>query len=366
MKLEISRDVLLPALQSVIGVVERRQTMPILSNLLLRTDGDDLVLAGTDLELELITRAPASVTAPGSITAPARKLFDIVRGLPDTATLNFELQEQKLTIKSGRSRFVLATLPAPEFPLLEDIDTSSTLSVSRPVLRSLLDRTQFAMAHQDVRYYLNGLLLVARRDSLRAVATDGHRLAMSEVNESFDMEEEREVIVPRKAVTELAKLLGDDDENVSLRFSDNHLQVDVSTTRFTTKLIDGRFPDYKKVIPTGSNKQLSGDTETVRQALTRTAILSNEKFRGVRLSMESARLSMQAQNPDHEEAEEELEVNFDGEPLEIGFNVNYLLDALGALQSDEFVMELNNADSSALIREPDSERHVYVVMPMRL
>ena len=366
MKLDISREELLPALQSVIGVVERRQTMPILSNLLIRTDGGNLVLAGTDLELELITRCPANITATGSATAPARKFFDIVRGLPDTASLTIELKEQRLIIRSGRSRFVLSTLPAAEFPLLDSIDESSSVQVPRNVLRTLLDRTQFAMAHQDVRYYLNGLLLVARRDGLRAVATDGHRLAMSEVAQQSDMAEEMEVIVPRKAVTELARLLGDDDSAVTLRFSENHLQVTVGETRFTTKLIDGRFPDYNKVIPRDCDKVLTGDRETVRQALTRTAILSNEKFRGVRLNLESARLKMQAQNPDHEEAEEELEVDYQGEPLEIGFNVNYLLDALGALEGEQFVMEVKNADSSGLIREPDSEDHIYVVMPMRL
>jgi DNA polymerase III subunit beta len=366
MKFQIPRSEMLKGLQAVIGVVERRQTMPILSNLLLKTGKDGLTLAGTDLELELVTRVPATIKQEGATTVPARKLFDICRGLPEDAEIKCELKDQRLTLSSGRSRFILSTLSAEEFPFLEDIKEAKSVSVPRHALKQLLDRTHFAMAHQDVRYYLNGLLLVVRKDRMRAVATDGHRLALCDATGSLPVTEELQVIVPRKAITELQRLLDPSDEMVKLAFSSNHLQVSLGETQFTTKLIDGRFPDYEKVIPATGDKRLTGDREQIRLALVRTAILSNEKFRGVRLSIKDNKLKLQAQNPEHEEAEEELEVSYEGSPIEIGFNVTYLMDALSGLESESFTLDLTGPDASGLIKEKGSDACQYVVMPMRL
>jgi DNA polymerase III subunit beta len=366
MKFQIPRSEMLKGLQAVIGVVERRQTMPILSNLLLRADKQGLMLAGTDLELELVTRVPASVKQEGATTVPARKLFDICRGLPEDAEIKCELKEQRLTLSSSRSRFILSTLSADDFPFLEEVKDAKSISVPRPALKQLLDRTHFAMAHQDVRYYLNGLLLVVRKDRMRAVATDGHRLALCDATGSLPVNEEIQVIVPRKAITELQRLLDGGEEPARLAFTPNHLQITLGETRFTTKLVDGRFPDYEKVIPAAGDKRLTGQREAVRQALARTAILSNEKFRGVRLSLKDSKLKLQAQNPEHEEAEEELEVEYEGAPIEIGFNVTYLMDALGGLEGESFTLDLTGPDASGLIKEKGTDACQYVVMPMRL
>jgi DNA polymerase-3 subunit beta len=366
MKFQIPRSEMLKGLQAVIGVVERRQTMPILSNLLLKADKGGLTLAGTDLELELVTHVPATVKQEGATTVPARKLFDICRGLPENAEIKCELKDQRMTLSSGRSRFILSTLNADEFPFLEAIKDANTISVPKAALKQLLDRTHFAMAHQDVRYFLNGLLLVVRKDRMRAVATDGHRLALCDATGSLPVKEEIQVIVPRKAITELQRLLDASDEAVKLSFSPNHLQITLGETRFTTKLIDGRFPDYEKVIPAAGDKCLTGQREEIRQALSRTAILSNEKFRGVRLVLKDGKLKLQAQNPEHEEAEEELEVEYEGAPIEIGFNVTYLMDALSVLEGEAFTLELTGPDASGLIREKGSNASQYVVMPMRL
>lgn len=366
MRFTTSRDALFKALQAVVGVVEKRQTMPILSNVLMQVKGGELELTATDLELELINRISVDEGQDGSSAVPARKLFDICRGLPDGVSISFELSEQRATLRSGRSRFVLATMSADEFPMLEGVETGQQFEVPRDQLRKVLDRTHFAMAHQDVRYYLNGLLLEATKTRLRAVATDGHRLALSEFSSNFPIEQSLQVIVPRKAITELQRLLDEGQEELRLFVTGNHLRVQLGAIRFTTKLIDGRFPDYERVIPEEGDKLLQTDREPVRQALIRTAILSNEKFRGVRVSLSEGRLRLQAQNPDHEEAEEDLEVDYSGSPLEIGFNVNYLLDALGAMEGEQFSMELSSPDSSGLISDPADEGSRYVVMPMRL
>ncbi len=366
MRFTTSRDALFKALQAVVGVVEKRQTMPILSNLLLKVSGNELEMTGTDLELELINRLPVEDAADGAAAVPARKLFDICRGLPDGASISFELSEQRATLRSGRSRFVLATMSADEFPMLEGLEEGQQFDVSRDGLRKLIDRTHFAMAHQDVRYYLNGLLLEATPKRLRSVATDGHRLALSDMQADLGVEGSLQIIVPRKAITELQRLLDEGQEELRLFVTGNHLRVQLGAIRFTTKLIDGRFPDYERVIPEEGDKLLQGDREPVRQALMRTAILSNEKFRGVRVSLAEGRLRLQAQNPDHEEAEEDMEVDYSGTPIEIGFNVNYLLDALGAMEGEQFTMELSSPDSSGLLSDPADDSSRYVVMPMRL
>lgn len=366
MKFQIERQDLLNTLQAVIGVVEKRQTMPILSNFLVRAGDNVLEVIGTDLELELVARMPLAPDTTGTCTVPARKLYDICRGLPEDASLNLEMREQRLTVRSGRSRFVLATLPAEEFPVVEDIGEGSTFVIPKQHLKRVIDRTQFAMAHQDVRYYLNGLLLSVRKDRLRAVATDGHRLALCDIRHPLDAAGEAQVIVPRKAVTELQRLLDDNEDTVEIMLTDNHLRLVVNDIQFTTKLIDGRFPDYERVIPDDGNKRLIADREVVRRALSRTAILSNEKFRGVRVELADNRLKLQAHNPEHEEAEEELEVSYEGDPIEIGFNVTYLMDALSVMEATEFTLDLTSADHSGLIREQGDSDSRYVVMPMRL
>lgn len=366
MKLQVGRNQLLSALQSVIGVVERRQTLPVLSNFLLETRDDELIVTGTDLEIELESRALVQNLAPGRATVPARKLFDICRGLPEGAQISLDLSGDKATLKSGRSRYSLSCLKPDEFPAMGRVAEGRTLTLPRKDLKNLIEKTQFAMAQQDVRYYLNGMLLEVNTTRVRTVATDGHRLALSEVVCDTGFKDPMQVIVPRKAILELQRLLDGGEGNISLKLGVGQIQADIDVIRLTSKLIDGRFPDYERVVPENGDKRISADREQVKRALARTAILSNEKFRGVRLQLESGKLVLQTHNPEHEEAEEDLEVSYDGAALEIGFNVNYLLDALGALTSEQFVMELKNADSSGLIHAEGDASSKYVVMPMRL
>jgi DNA polymerase-3 subunit beta len=366
MKLSGEREALLKPLQAVIGVVERRQTMPILANVLLvaRRDGT-VTVTGTDLEVELVAKTALEVEKEGEITVPARKLLDICRALPDSAKVTVSLDGDKLHVRSGRSRFTLATLPAAEFPTVEDIEPRQTVQLAQADARRLLEKTHFAMAQQDVRYYLNGLLLETDGAILRAVATDGHRLALCEVEMRSKGQQAQQVIVPRKGVLELQRLLGDEGD-VSIAIGDNHIRVEVADIRFTSKLVDGRFPEYARVIPRGPSHKLTADRDLLRQALHRTAILSNEKYRGIRLEVKENGVVIQAHNPEQEEAEEEIEVEYQDEPLEIGFNVNYLLDALGAIDSEQVEVGLTDGSSSCLISEPASDRYKYVVMPMRL
>lgn len=366
MKLEVGRNELLSALQAVIGVVERRQTLPVLSNLLFEVGEEEVVITGTDLELEMVSRARVRTLQPGKATLPARKLYDICRGLPEGAEITLEVSGDKATLKSKRSRFSLATLRAEEFPSFGGSSSGQTLEMTQKQLARLIERTQFAMATQDVRYYLNGLLLHITPGRVRAVATDGHRLALSEVELTTGFTEDLQVILPRKTVLELARLLDGTEATVQLQIGDGYFRTDIDLIRLSSKLIDGRFPDYERVVPSSSDKRLRADRDAMRQALGRAAILANEKFRGVRLQLEENRLKLQTHNPEHEEAEEELEVQYSGESLEIGFNVVYLLDALSVLDSDEFIMDLKSSDSSGLIRESEDGDSKYVVMPMRL
>ena len=366
MKVQVGRNELLTALSAVIGVVERRQTLPVLSNFLLEIKDDELIVTGTDLEIELESRARVQNHQPGRATVPARKLFDICRGLPEGADISLEVSGDKAALKSGRSRYSLSCLKADEFPAMGQVKEGRQLKIARAELKGLIERTQFAMAQQDVRYYLNGMLLEVSSKRVRCVATDGHRLALSEFGKDTGFKETAQIIVPRKAVLELQRLLDASDELVTLRIGAGQIQADLDVIRLTSKLIDGRFPDYERVIPDAGDKRLQAERETVRRALSRTAILSNEKFRGVRLALDGSKLMLQTHNPEHEEAEEDLEVSYQGSPLEIGFNVNYLLDALGALTSEQFVMELKNADSSGLIYAQGDPSSKYVVMPMRL
>lgn len=366
MQFSAQRRDILAALQTVIGVVEKRQTMPILSNVLLQSRNNQLVITATDLELELVTQCPAVIGESGAAAIPARKLLDICRGLPEDAEIECQQVENQTRIVSGRSRFTLSSLSSQDWPHLDEVDTGQRVTVPESMLKTLMDRTHFAMAHQDVRYYLNGLLLVIRQDRLRCVATDGHRLALSDAYVDLQIETPIQAIVPRKAVTELVRLLGTSDAEITLQLSDKHLRLQLPGLSFTTKLIDGRFPDYERVIPTDPERRMHAHRDTIRQALSRTRILSNEKFGGVRLMLDSDRLKLQAQNVEREEAEDEIAVTYNHEPIEIGFNVNYLLEALGALQSEEFVLSLSGPDSSGVIQAAGDDSSCYVVMPMRL
>ena len=366
MKFEITRNELLSSLQAAIGVVERRQTLPVLSNFLLDAREQSLTVTATDLELELVCRAQAEVKSPGRTTVPARKLFDICRGLPEGARITMETSGDRVHLRSGSSRYTLSTLKAEDFPTLGEVASSHTVRLQKAELRRLLEQTQFAMAHQDVRYYLNGLLLHVQPKRLRVVATDGQRLALSELDRMTGVKDEIQVIVPRKTVLELMRLVEPSDDAIELHVSSNQMQITVDTVRMSSKLIDGRFPDYERVIPEHQNRHLTANREIVRQALTRSAILSNEKFRGVRLKVDGSKLQLQTHNPEHEEAEEELEVVYTGAPIEIGFNVNYLLDALGAMRAEQFTLELKGADSSGLIYDAGGGPAKYVIMPMRL
>lgn len=366
MEFAAQRKDLLASLQTVIGVVERRQTMPILSNVLIQSDNNQLTITATDLEIELVTQCPAVISTPGEMTVPARKLLDICRGLPDDAEIKCSQDGSQTKLSAGRSRFTLASLAAQDWPHLDEVEQGQAIDVSERTLKELLDRTHFAMAHQDVRYYLNGLLLDLRSDRIRTVATDGHRLALSESANELDLDEPRQAIIPRKAIVELVRLLESSEASVRIWLSNKHLRLRLAGLNFTTKLIDGRFPDYERVIPENPERRMTAHRETLRQALARTAILSNEKFRGVRLSLAEHSLTLRAQNVDREEAEDHIEVNYTHEPMEIGFNVGYLMDALGAITEDEFELALSGPDSSGLIQGIGNTESRYVVMPMRL
>lgn len=366
MKIKVGRNELLTALQAVVGVVERRQTLPVLANFLLEAGDSELIVTGTDLEMELVSTAVVDVQQDGQVTVPARKLFDICRGLPEGADITVEAKADKVTVRSGKSRFSLSALKADEFPAMGAVKGGHEVRLQRSELKNLLEKTQFAMAQQDVRYYLNGLLVEGSADRLRAVATDGHRLAFSEREGVTGLKQPVQAILPRKSVQELNRLLDNSDTEVILVVGEGQVQVEIDSVRMTTKTIDGRFPDYERVIPDHGDKLVRADRETLRKSLARTAILSNEKFRGVRLQLSEGTLKLQTHNPEHEEAEEEVEVDYGGEDLEIGFNVNYLLDALGAIAGDDVTLELKSSDSSGLIYEAGDPSSKYVIMPMRL
>lgn len=370
MKFSISRDNLVKSLNLVAGVVERRQTLPILANVLMVLDGDRLSLTGTDLEVELVGRVQLDKAGDsGEVTIPARKLVDICKSLPEGSKIDFSVKESKVTVKSGRSRFTLSTLPAGEFPNVEDSMGTHQLTLKQGQLKRLIDRTGFAMAQQDVRYYLNGMLWeLDSKKQLRVVATDGHRLAMCTLPEKVKVngEGDTQVILPRKGVLELARLLLDDEADIAIVIGSNHIRAVTDDFTFTSKLVDGKFPDYQRVLPRSPDKILMGSRQELRQAFTRTAILSNEKYRGVRLKLTENTLDILANNPEQEEAEETVPVEYSGEALEVGFNVSYLLDVLGVLSGDQVKLSLADPNSSALLEESEAGDSLYVVMPMRL
>jgi DNA polymerase-3 subunit beta len=365
MRFSIQREALLKPLTQVVGVVERRQTMPVLANVLVEVTNGSVGFTGSDLDVELSARCAVESAEDGLTTLPARKLFDIVRALPDGSRIDLSQSGERVTLKSGRSRFTLATLPATEFPTVEDIDVVERTMVTEATLKELIGRTAFAMAHQDVRFYLNGMLLDLREQSLRCVATDGHRLALCETVADGTIKTRRQIIIPRKGVTELQRLL-DGEGELELEFGKNHLRVTRADFVLTTKLIDGRFPDYEAVIPIGADKIVQVARDELRMALQRVAILSNEKYRGVKLEVSPGKLTIVAHNPEQEEATEVLEVQTVIDHLSVGFNVIYLQEALSSLRGVEVMLCLRDGNSSCLVRDADNDRSRHVVMPLRL
>ncbi|AOU96620.1 DNA polymerase III subunit beta [Acidihalobacter yilgarnensis] len=365
MRFSISRSELLKPLQRVIGAVERRQTMAILGNVLLQIDGNRMQLTATDLEIELVSHCYLIDGDNGSATVPARKLYEICKALPDDSEISLEFEDGRAVLRSGGSRFSLVTLPASEYPNLDEFVPQAQFSLSQAQLKGLLVHSSFAMAQQDVRYYLNGLLLEANASQVTAVATDGHRLALAKLDNGVGTGEHA-VIVPRKAIMELVRTLDERDAVVSINLGTQTIRFEFDDVRFTSKLIDGRFPDYKRVIPTGGEKILTVSKDVLRQALQRVSILSNEKYRGVRIGLDKQLLRVEAHNPEQEEAQVDLQVDYDGEPLDIGFNLTYLLDVISTAAGESLQLCFKDSNSSVLITDPSEPSALYVVMPMRL
>ena len=348
------------------GIVERRHTLPILANVLLEQKDGRLFVTATDLEMQITAHSDFPGKQDQAVTVAARKLQDLLRALPEDAPVNLDSAANKMVVRAGRSRFNLQTLPATDYPRISLAQEQlQTISLPQRDFRRLLKLAEFAMAQQDIRYYLNGMLLVVDKDLLQAVATDGHRLSYASLAISGDYARQ-EVILPRKTVLELSKLLDDSDSDVAIDLLGNQVRFRFSAVELVSKVVDGKFPDYNRVIPTGHAKQIDLSRTELLQALQRAAILSNEKFRGVRLVLSGNQLKIICTNSEQEEAEEELEVGYKGEPLDIGFNITYLLDVLHNLATDKVLLAFGDANSSALITMPERNDYKYVVMPMRI
>jgi len=369
MKITISRETLFDLISNVIGAVEKRNTSQILENILMRAEGDKLTLYGTDLEIELSAYTPLQAEVEGSITVPARKFLDICKALPADTLLSMEVNDkQRLIIQGIRSRFELSTLPADEFPVLDQIPMDQELQVSEKDLKTALDSTAFAMANQDVRYYLNGMLFDISDSALATVSTDGHRLALHKLTGiETSSDEGQQIILPRKGVLELSRLLdGTRELPITLQISNNHIRAQTDTVRFTSKLIDGRYPDYKGAIPVNFTTELTLDRMQFRDTLQRVSILSNEKFRGVKLTLKKDLMVIESNNPEQETATEEIDINYDGDDFEIGFNVTYLLEAINHLKGDVAMLSLNTPESSVITYDPEDDLTRYIVMPIKL
>jgi DNA polymerase-3 subunit beta len=364
------RDQFLTPLQSVCGIVEKRHTLPILSNVLIEKTGERLMLLATDIEMQIRTTTISNGNESIAITVAARKLQDILRSLPDTAEVSLSLEERRLQLKAGKSRFNLQTLPAEDFPrMVEATGQATVIRLTQKQFKRQLALVQYAMAQQDIRYYLNGLLLVAHSGELKLVATDGHRLAYAseDISGSNGGQQERiEVILPRKTVLELSRQLADNDEPLEISLTASQARFNFGNIEFVSKLIDGKFPDYERVIPQQQNRILKLDRAYLQHSLQRAAILTNEKFRGVRLVLAAGSLKILSTNAENEEAQEEIEIDYSGDGLDVGFNVNYLLDVLNNVTNESVEVRLADGNSSALIMLPDNHRFKYVVMPMRI
>ena len=368
MNINIQKETLEQPLSQIIGVVEKRQTLPILGNVYLELNQGKLTLVGSDLETEITTRFHNIGGQDGKTTVSARKLFDICRSLPKESVLNLIVEDNnKMVVKAGKSRFTLQTLSAIDYPRLEETQWKHEFTLSHKQLNNLLTRTSFSMAQQDVRYFLNGLLIEIKNDQILSVATDGHRLAKTQITTQSLGIDHVQSIVPRKAVIEISKFLdANSDDAVSIKLNASHILIQSGDFMFISKLIDGRFPDYEKVIPSNLDKNIIINRASLIDILSRAAILSNEKFRGVSLSVDQNILTVQSHNPDQEHAKDEMSINYSGEAIEIGFNVNYLLEALKSCNSEEINLGLLDPNTSCTFHGVDSEDTLYLIMPMRL
>ena len=366
MQIKINREILLKPLTSVTGIVERRHTLPILSNLLLEAKNNNIQLTATDLEMQISLNIESKFAGELSTTISAKKLLDICRALPEAVDIDMTSNDSRITVKAGKSRFNLQTLPAADYPVMTKAAGESTnIQISQLVLKNLLKQVEFAMAQQDIRYYLNGLLLEVNENKLNIVGTDGHRLSFTSttLNKSY---EKTDVILPRKTVIELIKLLNDSDEEVSIDFNSGQVNFTFSDIQLISKVIDGKFPDYHRVIPVGHQNTFSVNRLTVLTAMQRASILSNEKYRGIRMVISNNNLKLISTNTEQEEAEEELEIDYAKDGLDIGFNVTYLIDVLNNVSDETINFSFADANSSCLITVPNDENYKYVVMPMRI
>lgn len=367
MEFTIPRQALLKPLQMAAGAVERRQPLPILSNILMSVKGQVLSLTGTDLEVELVARIPLEQPArDGAVTLPARKIMDICRMLPDEADVTILAEDNKAQLRSGRGRYSLASLPAEEFPHLEEGPGDIEFSLTPKQMMSLLESTHFAMAHQDVRYYLNGLLLDVTDSTIRAVATDGHRLATHQIDVKIHDQAKRRIIVPRKAVMELVRLFSEESDDLGIVLGENHLRIVTTRYSFTTKLVDGQFPDYRQVLPKSEGFQAIVARERFKQMLSRVSVLFSDKYRGASLLLSPGVLKVKARNSEQDEVEEEIEIEYDGPERRIGFNISYILEYLNTIKSAFVRVTFSDPNASVLFESPEQEGGIYIVMPMRL
>jgi len=369
MKLNLLRETLLEPLQTVIGVVEAKQTLPVLSNVLIDIKDNRLSVTGTDLEVELIGQSVVTHSSKQneSITLPGRKLIDICKSLPENATLELYHDKEQMVLKSGKSRFTLSTLPVEEFPNVDKISSIASFSLPQRDMYMLLKRTAFSMAQHDVRYYLNGILLEVMPRKIRMIATDGHRLSMSSIEAQTSTDHRVQIIIPRKGALELIRLLDNNDESIQFEVGNNLLRAATNDFIFTTKLLEGRFPEYNRVIPKKNTNVITIEKSILINSLKRTAILCNEKFKGVRFEIRKNLLRILSNNPEQETAEEQLHIDYSGDDINIGLNVTYLLENLNIIHTDLVQLKLLDSNSSMLIDEVDSPiDSTYVIMPMRL
>lgn len=357
---------MLEPLQLISSVVEKRQTLPILSNLLINAKGDSLRITATDLEIELITHVQgANIEAETNFTVSAKKLLEICKALKPATQITIDIRNDKAVVTSEKSRFTLGILPADDYPIIKTTATSNVLKMPEQDLKYLIEKSSFAMAQQDVRYYLNGMLIEISSNMVKSVATDGHRLSITQLSNYGD-NQFLQLIIPRKAVSELSRLLSDKKDELSIEFSESYLKIHLGTSILTTKVIDGRYPDYNKVIPDNLDKKIALHKESFKQSLLRASILSNEKYRGVSFQISLNTLTLTANNPEQEEAVEEIEIIYSNDNLSIGFNVGYILDIISVVEEETVVMEFKDATTSALFYGQDNNSSRYVVMPMRI
>ena len=366
MNIKIDRELLLKPLGNVSGIVEKRHALPILSNLLLESKQGSLRFTATDLEMQISTQVKTELSEEFQITISAKKLFDITRALPESSKIDIQIEEAKVTVKAKKSRFNLQTLPAQDYPVMtKEVDDAVELKLPQKKFKALLKQVDFAMAQQDIRYYLNGLLIEIKEKNINIVGTDGHRLSFTSTDLNTSGQQ-AQVIVPRKTIVELVKLLNDTEDPVEIVFSKNQVGFKFSDINLITKVIDGKFPDYSRVIPEGHGNSFNINRSLLLDSMLRASILSNDKYRGIRMVIEGNNLKLVSNNSEHEQAEEELEIDYKGDKIDIGFNVTYLIDVLTNIQSDQLTIAFNDSSSSCLVTIPNNEKYKYVVMPMRI